>query len=128
MKAHAESKFNTLERFMWPGGQEAKPPTNTGHVRMYGHNLCPFVARARWAFACKDVPYQEVFVDLHDKGQWHVDFNGGVLPVLEVPSGELIPESDILANYALQVAGPNQGLKLIPDDPVQAALMRAKQV
>ena len=113
---------------MWPGGQEAKPPTNTSHVRMYGHNLCPFVTRARWTFSCKDVAFQEVFLDLNNKGQWHKDFNTGVLPVLEVPSGELIPESGIIADYALQVAGPNQGLKLIPDDPVQAALMRAKIV
>lgn len=126
MKAHAEPKFNTLERFMWPGGQEPKPPTNANHVRMYSHNLCPFVQRARWTFACKDVPFQEVLIDLNEKGQWHVDFNNGMVPVLEVPSGELIPESGIAAEYALQVAGPNQGLKLIPDDPVQAALMRAK--
>ena len=84
-----------MERFMWPGGAEPRPQTNQSHVRMYGHNLCPFVARARFAFACKDMAYQEVFLDLNEKAQWHVDFNGGMIPVLEAPSGELIPESGI---------------------------------
>ena len=43
LKAFAEPKFNTLERFVWPGGEEEKPPVNENYVRMYGHNLCPFV-------------------------------------------------------------------------------------
>ena len=107
LKQHASTKFDTLERFMWPGGSEPKPTTNKNHVRMYGHNLCPFVARSRWTFACKEVPYQEVLIDLQDKGQWHLDFNKGFIPVLEVPSGELIPESGICSDYAMDVAGPN---------------------
>lgn len=126
LKQHAANKFNTLERFMWPGGSEAKPPVNQNHVRMYGHNLCPFVCRSRWTFAAKEVAYQEVLVDLTNKAQWHLDFNNGFLPVLEVPSGELIPESQIIADYSLQVAQPNQGEKLIPDDPVLTAQMRFK--
>ena len=65
-------------------------------------------------------------MDLQDKAQWHKDFNNGFIPVLEVPSGDLIPESNIVSDYALQVAGPNQGLKLIPDDPVLTAKMRVK--
>jgi len=67
LKQHASSRFQTLDRFMWPGGSEPRPPTNQSNVRMYGHNLCPFVARARFAFACKEVPFQEVFVDLNEK-------------------------------------------------------------
>ena len=57
LKTHAADKFDTLERFMWPGLAEPKPPVNKNHVRMYGHNLCPFVTRARFTFACKDVPF-----------------------------------------------------------------------
>ena len=126
LKAFAANKFDTLERFMWPGSPDEKPPVNKNHVRMYGHNLCPFVTRSRWTFAAKDVPFQEVWVDLNEKAEWHLAFNNGFIPVLEVPSGELFPESDINSNYALDVAGPNQGLKLIPDDPVLAAKMRVK--
>ena len=65
-------------------------------------------------------------MDLNDKAQWFKDFNGGMVPILEFPSGDLIPESNIAVEYALQVAGTDQGIKLIPDDPVQACHMRVK--
>ena len=67
LKQTAEPRFNTLERFMWPGGSNEKPPVNQNHIRRYGHNLCPFVTRSRWTYACKDVQFQEVFVDLNEK-------------------------------------------------------------
>ena len=76
---------NTLERMFYAGGDLPKPATNTNHLRMYGHNLCPFVARARYAFSAKQVEFQEVMVDLSNKAQWHLDFNGGFVPVLETP-------------------------------------------
>lgn len=63
-------------------------------------------------------------MDLSDKPKWHTDFNKGFIPVLEVPSGEMFPESDINAQYALQVAGAEQGIQLIPSDPVAAAKVR----
>ena len=128
MKDHATPRLHTLERFMWPGGTEPKPQLNKNHIRMYGHHLCPFVSRARWALSCKDVPFQEVFLDNDNKAQWFKDFNGGFVPILEFPSGEMVPESDIIVEFALQKAGPDQGLDLVPRDPLQAALMRAKIV
>lgn len=115
-----------MDRFMWPGGSEPRPTTNQNYPRMYGHNLCPFVARARYVFACKEVPYQEVFVDLNEKAQWHLEFNGGMVPVLEAPTGELIPESGIQVQYALEAAPRSQGIDLIPEDPITAATMRFK--
>ena len=126
MKEHASARLQTLDRFMWPGGSEPKPPLNQNYVRMYGHNLCPFVARARWTFSCKQVAFQECYMDLNDKAQWFKDFNTGLLPILEFPTGEMAPESDIAIEYALQTAGPEQGINLIPSDPLQAALMRVK--
>ena len=95
---------------------------------MYGHNLCPFVARARFAFACKEVPFQEVLVCLNNKGQWHKDFNGGMVPVLELPTGDLLPESGILMQYAMDAAPAGQGIDLIPADPLVAADMRVKMI
>ena len=109
---------------MWPGGNEPKPATNQNHLRMYSHNLCPFVCRARYTFAAKDVPFQEVMVDMNDKAQWHKDFNGGMVPVLEAPNGTMIPESAIAMQYALDSAPANQGVNLIPEDPLRAAEMR----
>ena len=118
--------MQSLDRFIWPGGNEPKPETNQNYVRMYSHNLCPYVARARFAFACKEIPYQEVFIDLNDKGQWHKDFNGGLVPVLEMPTGDLIPESGIAMQFAIESAPSGQGIDLIPADPILAAEMRVK--
>ena len=87
---------------MWPGGSEAKPPTNTNHLRMYCHPLGPFPTRARFAFAAKEIPYQECWVDLNEKAEWHQELNGGFIPVLETPAGDLIPESDIVTQYAIE--------------------------
>jgi glutathione S-transferase len=36
-------------------------------------------------------------MDLNQKAQWHLDFNGGMVPVLETPQGDLIKESAIIA-------------------------------
>ena len=55
LKAKAEPRLDTLETFVWPGGQEAKPRTNKNHMRLYSHNLCPFSTRARYALAAKGI-------------------------------------------------------------------------
>ena len=46
--------------------------------------------------------------------------------MLEAPSGDLIPESGILVNFALETAPRDQGINLIPSDPLVAADMRAR--
>ena len=126
LKQYAQNKFQTLERFAWPGGKEPRPPTNRSFLRMYGHNLCPFVERARWTFSCKEVPFQEVWLDMNDKASWHMAFNAGFVPILEIPTGEIFPESGIVTDFANQCASKDQGIKLIPDDATEAARMRTK--
>jgi len=54
---------------------------------------------------------------MNDKADWHKEFNRGFVPILEVPSGEMFPESQIVANFGLQAGGEN-GLKLVSDDPI----------
>ena len=63
-------------------------------------------------------------MDLNEKAKWHVDFNGGMVPVLETRPDELIKESGIAAQFACEVAGPDKGVELIPKDPIAAAKMR----
>lgn len=66
-------------------------------MRLYGHNLCPFSCRARYAFAAKEIPVQLVETDLNSKAKWQVDFNGGFVPILETPDGKMFGESGLLA-------------------------------
>ena len=120
----AEANISTLERIMHPR-DGTKPETNTHFVRLYNHNLCPFSARARYYLAAKGIQFQECMIDLNEKAQWHSDFNGGMSPVLETPKGDLILDSAIVAQYALE-SNPTGGIQLIPSDPVEAAKMRMK--
>lgn len=64
-------------------------------------------------------------MDLNEKAQWHKDFNGGMVPVLETPAGDLIKESGIVAQFAIEQGG-DDGVSLIPKDPIQAAKMRVE--
>jgi len=90
------------------------------HLRLYGHNLCSFVTRARYALALNKVPFQEAMVCLNNKAEWHLNFNGGFVPILETPAGDLIKESSVIMMYAHE-AGTGS---TIPKDPIQAAKMR----
>ncbi len=113
----------TLERIISAAGNQIKQEVNKNHLRLYGHTLCPFVARARYALALKKIPFQDVQMDLNEKAQWHVDFNGGMVPILETTDGILIKESAIIAQLAIELGGDN-GVDLVPKDPIQGALMR----
>jgi len=55
-------------------------------------------------------------VSLEKKAQWHLDFNGGFLPMLETSAGTMINESGFIAEFANSLAGPDQGLKLWPHE------------
>ena len=73
--------------------------------------------------AAKNILFQNVETDLNTKAQWHVDFNGGLVPVLETPKGELFGESSFIMSFAHE-AGRNDGLQLVPEDPILALKMR----
>ena len=116
----AEAASDTQERMLYPSGDTPKPAPNSKVPRIYGHNLCPFTARTRYTFSAKAVPFQECIINLNGKAQWHLDFNGGFTPILETPSGDLIPESGIVMSYGLE-ANASGGIQLIPADALEAA-------
>jgi len=62
-----------------------------------------------------------VSVDLEHKAKWHVDLNGGLIPVLEFPDGTLIYESNVIIDYAHEQGGSN-GLEIFSKDPIKAAI------
>ena len=101
--------MTNLETIYYGSGNEPKPAVNPDQLRIYGHMLCPFVQRSYFAFGAKKNPFQKVNVHLVvvEKAQWHLDFNGGLIPVLESPDGTLINESGFIAEFANEFAGPN---------------------
>ena len=106
-----------------PDAETPKPALNTEIPRLYGHLLCPFVEKVRMTLAAKNVKYQRCEVDLGKKTKWHLDINGGLVPLLELPTGTIIHESKIQMEF-LEDAYPVQGYSLLPEDPVKRALMR----
>ena len=86
------SKLHSLSPLFYIGKPKPKPEVNNTHLRLYEHNLCPFSARARYAFAAKQITYQSVQVDQDNKAKWHLDLNGGFLPFLEAPDGAIMGE------------------------------------
>ena len=53
---------------------------------------------------------------LQDKAQWHKDFNGGFVPVLESSDGRMINEHAVVAAFASEFAKPEDGIKLWPSE------------
>ena len=76
-----------------------KPAVNDKHPRLYGHLLCPFVEKVRMALAAHNVVYQSVEIDVGKKTPWHIEINGGQVPIFELPDGTIITESKVLLEY-----------------------------
>lgn len=74
----------SLDQFNYLSGDEPKPETNPDNLRVYGHMLCPYVQRAYFALTAKEIPYQKCMVDLRNKAKWHLDLNGGLIPVFGI--------------------------------------------
>lgn len=92
--------MDTLKTFNYVSSLEKqKPPTNKNYYRIYEHNLCPQAEKVRAAFAAKNLKFQLVEMDLINKAQWHLNANGGSVPLLETPLGEFKP-FDGLVNFA----------------------------
>ncbi len=54
---------------------------------------------------------------------WHINLNGGLVPILETPAGDFIRESSIISQLAVEL-GKDQGIEIVPSDPIAAAKMR----
>ena len=64
-------------------------------------------------------------MDLEDKAEWHKELNGGLVPVLETPQGQLVIESRVHMELANEL-GKEEGLQLYDKDPFKAAIQRQK--
>ena len=60
-------------------------------------------------------------MDLSNKAQWHIDTNGGFIPLLECPgNGKLVFESAVIMNFACTYGEAGQGLDLWPHEAAPA--------
>ena len=114
---------SNLEKIYVTESDTPKPATNTEFPRLYGHLLCPFVEKVRIALAARAVKYQNCEVSLEKKTQWHINYNGGLVPVWETTKGDIIIESKVVMDY-IEDAYPDQGYSLLPADPVLRAQNR----
>ena len=106
-----------LESILVLDSNTPRPAVNPDYPRIYGHYLCPYVERVRVSFSARNVKFQRCEINLRDKPKWHMDINGGLVPILELPDGTILLDSKILMDYANE-AYPNQGYSILPEDAV----------
>jgi glutathione S-transferase len=92
------------------------------NIELFASALCPFAARARLAFAEKQLACNEVEIDLRRKPDWFLRISPhGKVPLLR-HDGRLVWESAVIAEY-LEEAFPER--PLLPQDPARRAQARA---
>ncbi|KAH7524934.1 hypothetical protein FEM48_Zijuj06G0171900 [Ziziphus jujuba var. spinosa] len=93
-------------------------------IVVYGMWASPFSNRVELALKVKGIPYVYVEEDLLNKSQMLLKYNPVYkkIPVL-VHNGKPIIESLIILEY-IEDTWRNSGPKLLPDDPLQKALVR----
>jgi glutathione S-transferase len=69
----------------------------------------------RLSLSARNVKFQRCEINLKDKAKWHMDINGGLVPILELPDGTILLDSKVLMDYAND-AYPNQGYSILPED------------
>ena len=107
---------SNLQTIYYGSGEEPKPAINPEHLRLYSHELCPFVERSVLALRAKEIPFQLCQTDLEVKAEWHMKLNGGLIPVLESPDGTLVNESGFISEFAGNFAPAGQGLAFWPHE------------
>lgn len=96
------------------------PPLKENQLRLYSMRFCPFVQRAKLVLAAKNIPFEEVRINLSDRPEWYLKKNPvGEVPLLEwidpdTKQVRAIPESLVVCDY-LENKYPQPAL--YPTDP-----------
>jgi glutathione S-transferase len=87
------------------GKQDAiMPDVNRKYIRLYGHYMCPFVEKVRLVLAAKKIEYQVVQINLQRRTKWHYEINKGFVPMIELPSGDIISESLTIMEFLEKIS------------------------
>ena len=90
---------------------------------LYSFRRCPYAMRARLALAVSGVPYELREVVLKSKpSELLAASPKGTVPVLVLPSGEVIDESLDIMRWALEQRDPDRWLKNGPIDDMLAII------
>lgn len=104
-----------------------KPEVNPDVLRIYSMRFCPYAERSRLAATFKNIPYEEVNVNLREKPEWLFDLNPtGLVPILEY-KGHVIYESAIINEYLHEAFPGTESEALLPADPFQRAKIKLFQ-
>uniref|UniRef100_A0A8C5W9T2 Glutathione S-transferase omega n=1 Tax=Leptobrachium leishanense TaxID=445787 RepID=A0A8C5W9T2_9ANUR len=100
----------------------APGPVPEGSIRLYSMRFCPYAHRARLVLLAKGITHEVININLKNKPDWFFEKNPlGLVPALELSTGEVIYESPIVCDY-LDEAYPEK--RLTPSDPLQKAKQR----
>lgn len=95
--------------------------TQSIHLRLISHHLCPYVQRAVISLTEKNVPFERIDIDLANKPDWFKAISPlGKTPVLQV-GGTAIFESAVILEYLEET----QPRPLHPSDPLRRAEHRS---
>ncbi|KAJ2780626.1 hypothetical protein GGI15_003476 [Coemansia interrupta] len=100
---------------------EEYPYEENGHT-LYSCATCPYAQRALRAFTIAGVPFRLVEIDLANKPSWYHLVNPLLqVPTLRTPSGDILTESLIIAEY---VADQFPAANLLPAPALERAKLR----
>ncbi|CAF1268722.1 unnamed protein product [Rotaria sordida] len=95
------------------------PPLKEKQLRLYSMHYCPYAQRAKLVLAAKNIPYEEININLVEKPEWYLAKNApGQVPSLEwidnnTKEIRFIPESLIVSDF-LDETNPENRLQ--PND------------
>ncbi|CAF1446117.1 unnamed protein product [Adineta steineri] len=100
------------------------PPLKENQLRLYSMRFCPFVQRTKLVLAAKNIPYEEILINLGDKPDWYIKKHPAAdVPLLEWIDGgskkaQSIPESLVISDYLDNLYNVH---RLHPNDPFTKA-------
>ncbi|XP_032234379.2 glutathione S-transferase omega-1 [Nematostella vectensis] len=80
-------------------GDPRPPPGDK--LRLYSMRFCPYAERPRLVLAAKGVDYECININLKNKPDWYLAEPNprGLVPMIEMPDGRLLPESLLCCEY-----------------------------
>ena len=80
-----------------------KPQINNDQIVLYNMRLCPYAERTVLVLLAKNVPFENVNIDLKKKPDWFLESTLGQVPVL-LYKEKIIPESIITCDFLDEVS------------------------